>query len=575
MEIYSDLNSPASKEFEKLLKNQLSKTKVEEGKIIEGKISKITDKYCFLDIPGIKAEPVVDINELKSLGLGEKIKVGETISVLIETLENKIGDVVVSANKAAKIRGWEKICAAYEAKEQINGKIVSRVKGGCIVEHIETGSLLFLPGSQISDSPMKDISHLMMTPQKFVIIKLDRIRGNACVSRREVISSSKKEDKAKLIKKYSVGMIIKNAECKSINSFGAFLTVNGELDVLCHMMEASYSRINHCDEVFEVGKLYDVVVISVDETKQQVGVSRKKIFPDPFDDIDEYKINSKVEVTVDKITQFGAFCSIKPGLVSLLHNSEVGYQKNATASKSFKVGMKIPCIITSIDKEARRIAISYKATQVNPFDAFKSKYPIGKIAEASVVNKNEYALFVKFPDSEIQMFCHVNDIIYQGNEQEELAKYSKGSKLLVKVLEINSDENKIRVSHRETKPNPYDYFKDKKVNDILTVKVVSSNNKGLIVKPENVDLNFTIKKSQIAANTSDQRASRFTEGDRIDVAIQELNLDTKKVILSIKLLEDIERKIALEKYGASDSGKSLPFSNIGDMLSKEKKKKKD
>ena len=312
------------------------------------------------------------------MGLGEKIKVGETVSVLIETLENKIGDVVVSASKASKIRGWEKICASYEAKEPIIGKIVSRVKGGCIVEHIETSSLLFLPGSQISDVPIKDISHLMMIPQKFAIIKLDRIRGNACVSRREIISSTKKEDKKLIIEKYSEGMIIKNAECKSLNSFGAFLTVNGELDVLCHMIEASYSRINHPDEVFEVGKLYDVVVISVDKDKQQVGVSRKKIFPDPFDDIGNYKINSKVEVTVDKITKFGAFCSIKPGLTSLLHNSEVGYQKNATASKSFKVGQKIPCVITHIDKDVRRIAISFKANLVNPIETFKTNYPVGK-----------------------------------------------------------------------------------------------------------------------------------------------------------------------------------------------------
>ena len=192
MEIYKDLSNPASKEFEKLLKNQLSKTKIEEGKIIEGKINKITDKYCFLDIPGIKAEPVVDNG---ATGLGERIKVGETVSVLIETLENKIGDVVVSTSKASKIRGWEKICASYEAKEPIIGKIVSRVKGGCIVEHIETSSLLFLPGSQISDVPIKDISHLMMIPQKFAIIKLDRIRGNACVSRREIISSTKKRTK--------------------------------------------------------------------------------------------------------------------------------------------------------------------------------------------------------------------------------------------------------------------------------------------------------------------------------------------------------------------------------------------
>ena len=177
MEIYKSLSDPASKEFEKLLNSKLSKTNIEEGKIIEGKINKITDKYVFLHCEGLKSEPVLDINELKSMGLSEKIKIGEIIPVLLEKIEDKNGEVLVSANKAQKIKGWDKLVEAYEKNEPIMGKIVSRVKGGCIVEHIETGSLMFLPGSQISDKPLKDISHLMNEPQKFALIKLDKVRG--------------------------------------------------------------------------------------------------------------------------------------------------------------------------------------------------------------------------------------------------------------------------------------------------------------------------------------------------------------------------------------------------------------
>ena len=177
MEIYKDLSSPASKEFEKLLNNQLSKLKIEEGKIIEGKIEKITEKFCFLAIPGLKSEPVLDINELKSMGMADKIKVGETIPVLLERLEDKEGNIVVSASKAQKIKGWDTIVSHYEKNEPINGKIINRVKGGFIVEHVETGSLAFLPGSQVDTSPVKDISKLMNVPQKFAIIKLDKVRG--------------------------------------------------------------------------------------------------------------------------------------------------------------------------------------------------------------------------------------------------------------------------------------------------------------------------------------------------------------------------------------------------------------
>ena len=216
MEIYKDLNNPASKEFEKLLNSQLSKTKIEEGKVIEGKINKISDKFVFLFIEGLKSEPVLDINELKSMGWKDKIKLGEKIPVLLERIEDRNGEVLVSASKAQKISGWNKLVEAYEKNEPIMGKITSKCKGGCIVEHIDTGSLMFLPGSQISDKPLKDISHLMNEPQKFALIKLDKIRGNACVSRREIISSFKKEDKAKIIEKYKVGDIIKNAEVKRL-----------------------------------------------------------------------------------------------------------------------------------------------------------------------------------------------------------------------------------------------------------------------------------------------------------------------------------------------------------------------
>ena len=235
MEIYSDLKSSASQEFEKLLTSQFSKIKIEEGKIIEGKINKITEKFVFLFIEGLKSEPVLDVNELKSMGLGDKIKVGEKIKVLLEKIEDKNGEVLVSASKAQKIAGWDKLVAAYENNEPVMGRIQSKCKGGAIVEHIDTGSLMFLPGSQISDKPLKDISHLMGEPQKFALIKLDKIRGNACVSRREIISSFKKEDKAKLISRYKIGDVIKDAEVKGFSSFGAFFSVNGELDVLTHL----------------------------------------------------------------------------------------------------------------------------------------------------------------------------------------------------------------------------------------------------------------------------------------------------------------------------------------------------
>ena len=574
MEIYKDLSNPASKEFEKLLNSQLSKVSIEEGKIIDGKINKITEKFVFLFVEGLKSEPVLDINELKSMGLTNKIKVGETIPVLLEKIEDKNGEVLVSASKAQKIKGWDKLVEAYEKNEPIMGKITSKCKGGCIVEHIDTGSLMFLPGSQISDKPLKDISHLMNEPQKFALIKLDKVRGNACVSRREIISSFKKEDKAKIIEKYKVGDIIKNAEVKGFSNFGCFFNVNGELDVLVHLQELSYSRVDHPDQVLEIGQKSDLKVISVDTDKLQVGCSIKQLSKDPFEHIENYELNKKYKVKVVKIMDFGAFCELEPGLTTLLHTSELSWtKKNVSAKKMLKIGDEIDCVITEIDKEKRRVAISHRLTKENPVETFEKRFPVGEIVEGEVVNKNDYSLFVKVGDLEIDAFLHCNDLTYLNNGEEELAKYNKGDKIKVKVLEIKTTENKVRVGLRQTQKDPFDWFKDKKVNQTITVKIISPDNKGLIVRPEGCDMDFQIKKSQIAINPADARPSRFTGGERIDCAIQDLDFEKRKVNLSIKLLEEIEKKEALEKYGSEGSGKNLPFSSLSEDLKKKDEKK--
>ena len=573
MEVYKDLSNPASKEFENLLNNQLSKITIEEGKIIEGKVNKITEKYIFLYIPNLKSEPVLDINELKTMGLSEKIKIGETIPVLLEKIEDRNGDVVVSASKAQKIKGWDKLVEAYEKKEPIMGKIVSKCKGGCIVEHIDTGSLMFLPGSQISDKPLKDIGHLMNEPQKFALIKLDKVRGNACVSRKEIISSFKKEDKAKIIEKYKIGDVIKNAEVKGYSSFGCFFNVNNELDVLVHLQEISYSRVNHPEEVFNIGEKHDLKVISIDKEKLQIGCSIKQLSPDPFEHVENYDLNKIYKAKVVKIIDFGAFCELEPGLTTLLHSSELSWtKKNLSAKKMFKVGDEIDCVITEIDKDKRRIAISYKQAKENPFVVFEKKYPVGTTIETSVVNKNEYSLFVSVKDLDIDAFLHCNDLTYLNNGEEELKKFNINDKIKVKVLEIKTEDQKIRVGLRQTLPDPLDWFSDKGVNQIITVKIVSTDNKGLVVRPEGCEMDFSIKKNQIAINSADARPSRFTGGERIDCAIAELDLEKRKVSLSIKLLEEIQKKEALDKYGAEGSGKNLPFSSLSEDLDKKKKR---
>ena len=575
MEIYKETNTAETKEFEKLLNNQISKTKnLTEGKIVEGTVTKVGEKYIFLFIEGLKSEPLVDINEIKTLGQENKLKVGEKIQVLLERIEDKNGEVIVSASKAQKIKGWDILVKAFENNEPIMGKITSKCKGGVVVEHIDTGSLMFCPGSQISDIPIKDISHLINEPQKFALIKMDKVRGNACVSRRQIISSGKKQDKAKIIDKYKEGDIIKNAVVKGYSSFGCFFNVNNELDCLVHLQEISYSRVNHPEEVFNIGDKHDLLVITVDKEKLQIGCSIKQLSPDPFEKISNYELNKKYKAKVIKIMDFGVFAELEPGLTSLLHTSEISWsRKNVSPKKIFKVGEKIDCVITEIDKEKRRIAISYRLTKENPFDQLEKNNPVGTEVTGTISSMNEYAIYLKLDNYEIDAFLHFNDLSYTGVPEEVAKNYKLKDKLTVKVLEIKKDLQKLRVGLKQTKKDPFDYFKDKKVNDTVTVKVLSSDNKGLMVQPEGCDLHLLIKKSQIAVSNTDARPSRFVGGERIDAAISELNYEKRKVALSIKLLEELQNKEAVSKFSSPLSGKNLPFSSLSDKLSNKKEKK--
>ena len=307
--------------------------------------------------------------------------------------------------------------------------------------------------------------------------------------------------------------------------------------------------------------------------KLQIGCSIKQLLPDPFEHISNYEIGKPYMAKVEKITDYGCFCSLEPGLSTLLHSSEMSWtKKNVSPKKLFKVGDKINCVITEINKDKKRISISHRLTVDNPYEIIEKKYPEGSEIDGVVSNSNEYALYIKLGGFDIDGFLHSNDISYSGKPEEELKKFKKGDKIKVKVLEIKKDEQKVRVGLKQLQQDPLDWFKDKKVNDTITVKVVSSDNKGLIVKPEGCEMEFLIKKSQIAINATDSRPSRFVGGERIDAAISEINFDKRKVSLSIKLLEELQNKEAVNKFSSPLSGKNLPFSSLSEKLGDKKKR---
>tara|TARA_Y100001958_G_scaffold150936_1_gene135308 strand:+ start:446 stop:2173 length:1728 start_codon:yes stop_codon:yes gene_type:complete len=575
MEFYKDISNNKNQEFKKLLIDNFSKTKVEEGKLLTGIITKITEKHVFVLIDGMKSEAMIDINEIKSVYGTKLIKENDKLEVYLEKIEDSKGEVIVSATRAQKIKGFLTLTKAFESNENIKGKIISKIKGGVIVEHSETKSLMFCPGSQVDSKPLKSLDHLIGVEQDFKIIKLDKIRGNALVSRKEVISSFKKEDKQKILEKYKVGDVIKNAVVKGYTSFGCFFEINNEIDCLVHLMEISYSRINHPDEVFTIGEKHDLKIIQIDKEKMQISCSIKALTPDPFENISNYEVGKTYKAKVIKVVDYGAFCELQPGLTCLLHSSEISWnKKNVSPSKFVKVNDEIECVITDIDKDKKRIAISHKLAKENPYESFEKKYSVDTLIKGRISNIKDFSIYINIEEFNIDGFLHANDLSYTAKPEDEIKRYQKGDEIEVKILEIKPKEQKIKFGVKQIKEDPFVIFNDKNINDIITVQVKATNQKGIFVSPEGSELEILIKKNQIAINVEDARTNRFIKGDRIDAAISELNIEKRKVSLSIKLLEEMQNKEAVSKFSSPLSGKNLPFSSLSEKLDVKKKEDK-
>ncbi|MBO6491859.1 MAG: S1 RNA-binding domain-containing protein [Pelagibacteraceae bacterium] len=567
-EIYKDLSSPKSKEFEKLLNTEFSKSQISEGKIADGTITKITNKLIFLELPGAKSEGTLDINEMKLLKEEGNLKVGSKISVLVVKLEDKKGDLIISREKAKKIKSWKQLEKAFENNEEVQGRIISKIKGGFVVD-IQS-SMCFLPGSQVDLKPQKNINHLMKEPLKFMIVKCDKIRGNIVVSRRAVLENIMKTSKEEVLSKFDEGDIVEGT-VKGITDYGVFFDLNG-IDCMTHINECSWSRIGHPEELFTIGQKQKLKIIKIDTENKKISTSVKMLTPDPFNTkINNYKVGKIYPAEVRKITDYGVFLSLEEGLEGLCHQSELAHvKKNISAKKLLSLSQKIEVMIMEIDVKKRRISLSYKNTQPNPWKKFEKEFPVGSKVEGTIKNITEFALFININDFDLDGMIYYKDISYEESV-EELGKYKKNDPITAKVLEHNQE--KIRLGLKQLLPDPIDYFKDKKKKDIITVIVLETLDNGIKVKPDGCPMKILIKKNQIAINKEDQRTNRFNKGDKVDCMLLDLDLKKRKVSLSIKILEEEQTKEAIKRYGSVDSGRSLPFAELPKTLKKKNKTK--
>ena len=568
-EIIKQDKGKSHKEFEKLLSEDLGNRKFKEGEITTGIVEEIGKKFVFVDL-GLKSSGAIPLEEFKLTKEIDKIKVGSKIDVLLEKIENKNGEIVVSREKARRAKSWKKMEKAFENKEEIKGIIISRVKGGFCVN--VDSCLCFLPASQLDLRPIKNFDHLMKTPQTFECVKLDKKRGNIVLSRRAVIEKIRNKDKNKIISKLKEGDVVQGI-VKNLTDWGVFIDLNG-VDALLHITDISWSRINKPSELLSLGQSIKVKITKIEPVKLKISVSIKHLTKDPYATIiNKYTIGKIYPAIITKVQDYGCFAKLEDGLEGLIHQSELSWtKKNIHPGKILSTSQKIDVQLLEKDVEKRRLSLSYKNTLINPWKKFAEDFKVGDKSEGLIKNITDYGLFVSIKDTELDGLIHYKDLSW-SEKDSELEKYKKNQSIKFKILEINTKEEKIRLGIKQLEEDPFEFFTNKNVSDIVTGIVQNSTQNGIYLQLGKKNAPILIKKNQLARELENQRPSRFVKGDKLDALITELDKEKRKVSLSIKALEEKQTKEAVKKYGSKDSGGVLG-EILGPLLVKKNKNKK-
>tara|TARA_B100001059_G_C17807101_1_gene569880 strand:+ start:95 stop:1816 length:1722 start_codon:yes stop_codon:yes gene_type:complete len=547
--------SPLHQEFQNLLEQDFKDRQVKEGEIIKATVTEITSKFIVADAK-LKMEAMIPIEEFKNDDELKDLKVGSKIDVFLERIESGRGEIIISRDKARKMKAWKKMEKVFETQEEMTGYITGKVKGGFIAT-VE-GLPCFMPSSQIDVRPLKRIDHLMNTPVKVIATRIDRNRGNVCVSRRAVLEKSKNAEIIEALKNIKEGDIIDNAIVKATTDWGIFLDING-IDALLHVSDLSHGRVKKPSDLVTIGQKLKVKITKIDQKTSRVSASMKALTDDPYDNIEKkYKVGEIYEGTVTKIMDYGCFVKIEEGIEGLIHSSELDWtNRNIKPSKVLSVSESIKFKIVNIDKDTKRISLSYKATLKNPWEKIKDK--LGKEVKIKINNITDKAIFAELVESGLSGMLHYKEISYEEN-LDDLKKYKKNDILSVKILEIKDD--KIRFSKRALGNDPLNWFEEnnKKIGDIITTRIHEVLKTGVKVSiDKEKKLIVTIRKIDLAKEAADARPEVFAPGNALDAKITDLDLKNRRIKLSVKAAQIDEEKSLIEKFGegATKSGATL------------------
>jgi len=549
--------NPTQDDFAAMLDASMAGNEMLEGRVVSGLVTAIENEFVIVDV-GLKTEGRIPMREFSGEGETAKIEVGGHVDVYVDRVENALGDAVLSRDKARREEAWDRIEKSFAKEEPVDGAIVGRVKGGFTVDL--GGANAFLPGSQVDIRPVRDLGPLMGLSQPFAVLKMDRPRGNIVVSRRAIMEESRAEQRAELIGQLHEGEV-REGVVKNITDYGAFVDLGG-IDGLLHVTDMSWRRVNHPSQIISVGDTIKVQVVKINPDSQRISLGMKQLEADPWEEVvAKYPLEARFKGRVTNITEYGAFVELEAGIEGLVHVSEMSWtKKNIHPGKIVSTSQEVEVVILEVDPEKRRISLGIKQCADNPWNSFATDHPIGSTVTGEVRNITEFGLFVGL-DGMIDGMVHLSDLDWNRSGDEALADYKKGDTVSAKVLDIDTEKERVSLGIKQLENDPVDGSGLTRGAAVTcVVSEVTTGGIEVTLGDDNKVKAF-IRKSDLSRDRSEQRPERYAVGDKVDAKIMNIDKSSRRMTLSIKALEMAQEKEAIEQYGSSDSGASL-----GDIL---------
>ena len=542
---------------------------LKEGDIITGTVIKVGRENVIVDI-GYKSEGVISLSEFTSTTGEVKVAPGDKVDVLIEVKENDDGLVLLSKEKADKLKVWDEISAACERDELIEGTITARVKGGLSVT-IKGGVKAFLPGSQVDLRPIRNLDKLISQTFQFKVIKFNKKRGNIVLSRRVLLEKERDTLKANTLQKLEEGMVVKGV-IKNITEYGAFVDLGG-IDGLLHITDMSWGRVNHPSEVFNVGDEVTVKVLKYNADTERVSLGLKQTMDDPWLMAEQmYPPGRKVSGKVVSFTDYGAFIEMEQGIEGLIHVSEMSWKKPKHPSKVLELGQEVTCVVIDVDSKAKRISLGLKQLEPDPWSTFTSEWNPGDVIQGKVRSVTDYGVFVGIIDG-VDGMVHKSDLSWTQRINNPADVYHKGDEVQAIILSINHDEKKVSLGIKQLYEDPWSRIPDQyPVGTVLEVRVISIAEFGVFVEIER-GVEGLIHVSELSHENVEDIRKIVKEGDIVKAEIISIDPNERRIALSLKGVEARLENAEALKYVAEKSQSTgrtgpsgRPGATLGDVL---------